>query len=1006
MPAARAQRGAWTCLVGLVLAGAPPAARATPPWQALGVGDGLPSEHIEALASDRDGALWIATRAGLARYDGRTMRVWGRRGGPGRALPLDHVVALEPAPDGDLRLVFADGRQGRLVRASGRFEADAARRPAGLPWPPAGRRVDRAGTLWVVDGGRLRHRDPAGAWAETAFPAPVRAIHEDAEGGLWVGLAGAGLRWLPPAWRAFGWRAAPAGCGALLAWEPQGGWAASETCLHRWHAGRWQAVPGVWRGLVALVGDGAGGAWVALREGLLRFGPDGRRTGRWLRPGLVALERDREGGLWALDAAGQAWRSAGRRLVAVGDAVPGRHWMPSPEAMPWLWQKDGVRRWDGTAWRAVAGAPGFAGLPLAAAHGRHWWVRGGGALVRYAWDGAALRPAARRVLDDDLGLARAGGLGVDARGDAWLATARGLWRLPADGGPPRRFGHSHGLAREDVPAPLAWSAQGTGWLRLPEGLARFSPDVLQASAPVPAPAVELQALTAAGVEAVPGQDGFVRLGPDHLGLRLRLHRGSFVAVREHRFLLELEGARRARHEVGAEGEWTLPALAPGHHRVRVASAEGVGPWSDARTLTVLVSPPWWRTREVALLVSLALLVAAIGLARIYRARRRRREAWRQARRRQAEAERHSEAKSRFLAMLGHEIRTPMTGVLGMAELLQGGELAPEQRRRVDALEAAGRHLLRLVNDALDLARIEAGKLRLEPAPFDLRALLDEVAGLLRPLAVARGLGFRLQVEADAPQGVLGDATRVRQILLNLGHNAIKFCDQGGVRLSAGAAPGGGVRLEVQDSGPGLARAQQARLFHRFEPGREGPGGGSGLGLAICRELAHAMGGRIAVDSEPGHGTRFRVDLPLPAATGPAAVPAPGPADVATRRVLLVEDDPVVAAVATGLLERAGHQVQHAPHGLAALAALAARRYDLAFLDLDLPALDGLELARLLRARGDDTPLVALTARADAEAEPAARAAGMAGFLRKPVTGELLARAVATWARAPAPAPPA
>ena len=400
------------------------------------------------------------------------------------------------------------------------------------------------------------------------------------------------------------------------------------------------------------------------------------------------------------------------------------------------------------------------------------------------------------------------------------------------------------------------------------------------------------------------------------------------------------------------------------------------------------------------------MAALSVLALVHRGRVRRREAWKLARARQQLAEQHSEAKTRFLAALGHEIRTPMTGVLGMAELLQGSALDPEQRARVDAIQGAGRHLLRLVNDTLDLARIEAGKLVLEDASFPLRPLLDELATLLRPLAEAKGLAFHLHCDGDVPAGLRGDATRVRQILLNLASNAIKFCERGELVIHCGRREPVGIVIHVRDTGPGLAADQQARLFRRFEQGKGATSGsrygGSGLGLAISQELAAAMGGSISVRSEPGRGASFRVELPLPASSSaPPAVEATPVLVVPGRRVLLVEDDPVVAAVVQDLLRQQGHAVEHAAHGLAAMAALAAGRFDLALLDLDLPGFDGFQLARLLRSRGEKLPLLALTARADGDAERQALAAGMDGFLRKPVTGAMLAEALAA---VPAPSP--
>ncbi|HEU4992812.1 MAG TPA: HAMP domain-containing sensor histidine kinase [Luteimonas sp.] len=227
----------------------------------------------------------------------------------------------------------------------------------------------------------------------------------------------------------------------------------------------------------------------------------------------------------------------------------------------------------------------------------------------------------------------------------------------------------------------------------------------------------------------------------------------------------------------------------------------------------------------------------------------------------------------LLADLGHEVRTPMTGVMGMSELLLDGALQPQQRRQVEAIRHAGEHLLRLLDQVLDLAQLGEGALRLDLRPFDVRALVDGVAALHAPPARARGLAFRVAVAAGVPRLLVGDALRVRQVLLNLAGNAVKFTRHGEVAIEVSPGEGGmGLRLEVRDTGPGFGDAERARLFGRFARGDEGAlRGGSGLGLSICRELVLAMGGRIAAEGAPGAGARFVVELPLP-----AAAPGAGP----------------------------------------------------------------------------------------------------------------------------------
>lgn len=341
----------------------------------------------------------------------------------------------------------------------------------------------------------------------------------------------------------------------------------------------------------------------------------------------------------------------------------------------------------------------------------------------------------------------------------------------------------------------------------------------------------------------------------------------------------------------------------------------------------------------------------------------------------------------------------MTGVLGMSELLLATPLDAKQRGHVDAIRKEGAHLLRLVNDALDLARIEAGKLELVQQPFEPSQLAQELADFMHPIVEARGLRFHYRNQLPAAPVVVGDATRVRQILINLLGNAIKFAERGEVGLTV-SQHGDCLRFKVRDSGPGIGPEQQKRLFQRFEQGdgarTNARYGGSGLGLAISQELTVAMKGKIRVRSRLGVGTQFTVDLPLPIdrsplrpVAGEARTPAGAP-----LRILLVEDDPTVAEVISGLLAGRGHRVVHAAHGLAALSEAVDGGFDVALLDLDLPGLDGFALAAQLRRLGHAFPLLAVTARADGDAQTQAQAAGFDGFLRKPVTADMLVEAIA------------
>lgn len=328
----------------------------------------------------------------------------------------------------------------------------------------------------------------------------------------------------------------------------------------------------------------------------------------------------------------------------------------------------------------------------------------------------------------------------------------------------------------------------------------------------------------------------------------------------------------------------------------------------------------------------------------------------------------SEAKSAFLAMMSHELRTPMNGVLGLAHALRGARLEGRHARYLEMIEKSGQGLMTILNDILDLSKIEAGKLELDVAPFDLRDLIDHVGVMWSETALEKGLALNLEIDPAAPEWVLGDVARVRQILLNLISNAVKFTDDGSVTVQV-RSMAGGIAFSVSDTGVGMTAEQRARLFSPFVQGDRSIArrfGGTGLGLTICRHLADLMGGDVTVESAPGQGSTFTVTLPLAAATNPAA-PEPeqaGMLDFDGVRVLVVDDNPVNQMVARAILEAAGISVLTADDGQAALDRLRVEPFNLVLMDVHMPVMDGIEAMRRIRA-GEagraDIPVVALTA---------------------------------------------
>jgi signal transduction histidine kinase/CheY-like chemotaxis protein len=372
-----------------------------------------------------------------------------------------------------------------------------------------------------------------------------------------------------------------------------------------------------------------------------------------------------------------------------------------------------------------------------------------------------------------------------------------------------------------------------------------------------------------------------------------------------------------------------------------------------------------------------------------------------------EAERANAAKTAWLETLSHELRTPLSAVVGLSDLLEQADLPAAQARQVAMLHTASRQLLGLVGDVLDIHRIEAGQMPLAQEPLDPAQLAVEVVGTLQHRAEGRGL--RLRLEREGSGGVIGDAQRLRQVLLNLVGNAIKFTPQGEITVRVWISPGATAQtrrleLAVADTGPGITPAVQARLFRPWAQGSSAAvtrEAGSGLGLHISQQLIARMGGRIELQSSAGNGSTFSVILELPACAQPAAPPPAGAAVAApvSLRVLLVEDDAVSREVVAAMLSGIGCQVQVADSGPDAVRLAAAEQPEVVIMDSELPGYDGLEATRRLRALGFRSRIIALSGATRPEDRAACLAAGMDGFVSKPARIAQL-RAAMT---APAPA---
>ncbi len=1021
--------------------------------------DALPGKRIRAFAEDRHGALWMATEEGLGKLSAGVVRLYTTADGLThkdiRALFLDRQGALWIGTDGGgldrlahgaiTALTAKDGLPHDLVRSlhgdaagnlfvgtwggglgrlsNGRLTAITAREGLASDqiWTIY---EDREGSLWVgTDAGGL-HRFKDGAFTamttrEGLTNDVAMSLLEDRSGALWVGTYGGGLDRLAPD-------------GTVTAFTTANG--LPHDTVQALHEGRdgtlWIGTSGGGLGRLSrgtltalttrdgltsdlvrsLLEDRAGTLWIGTDGGGLCRLRDGTITAVTPRDGspfdvVLCLLEDRSGNLWiGTDGGGLGLLSNGRltaRTTREGmsnDIVSALH-----------------EDRDGTLWIGTSGG----GL------GR---LKGG----RLAW------VSRKEGLFDDTVFS----ILEDDAGQLWMSCNKGIFRASRqeledvmDGKRPAvasiAYGTADGMKSAECNAgtPAGWKARdGRFWFGTLRGAVAVDPRRV-AGNPLPPPVVIEEVLVDGRLSA---RAGPLRLPAGTRSVEVHYTGLSLLSPSRVRFRYQLAGFDPEWVDAGTRRTAYFTNLPHGEYSFRVKACNNDGLWNEeGASLAFTVEPRFHETGLFRLLAALAAVAVPYGAyrARLWRVRARERElvalveertrnlraekerteaALAEAEEHERRAEAASQAKSVFLANMSHELRTPLNAVLGFNQLLERDPaITGESREGLAIIQRSGEHLLGLINDVLSISKIEAGRLSLEPRPFQLKELLSAVHAMVRVRAESKDLPVVFELDPGLPDVVLGDDGKLRQVLVNLLGNAVKFTERGHVSLRA-RWESGRARFEVEDTGPGIAPAELATLFAPFvqtESGRKAREG-TGLGLAISRQIVNLMGGDVSVTSTPGQGTTFRVEVDLPESelvARPERGRVVGLAEGQERcRVLVVDDTDENRLLLTRLLRSIGFEVREAANGALAIEEWQSFKPHAIFMDMRMPVMDGVEAARRIRALeearprpGGRTIILALTASVFEHERTEILASGSDDFIMKPFRVETVLEKLGT-----------